>query len=83
MQNSREPLSTTLCSAGYSIDYATRLSKILARRMHLPVYVGCSMSFAGISPEEEIEGLSVVVGRILSEYERMKAATAGDTNAQD
>lgn len=70
-QNNREALSTTLCSAGYSIDYATRLSKILARRLRLPVYVGCSMSFAGISPEEEMEGLSLVVKKILAEYEQM------------
>jgi len=37
--------------------------------MRLPVYVGCSMNFAGIAPEEEMEGLTRIVNEITSRYE--------------
>lgn len=36
--------------------------------MKLPVYVGCSMSFAGIVPEEEIEGLTLIVDEIMARF---------------
>lgn len=58
-------MSTTLTASGSSIDYATRMAKILARRMKQPVYVGCSMNFAGSTVEEEMEGLTVAVDRIM------------------
>jgi hypothetical protein len=62
-----------LTTEGSSIDYATRLSKILARRLRQPVYVGCSMSFAGLTAEEEMEGVAAVVGKILEAAEEHKA----------
>lgn len=67
--NERNVMSTALCSSGYSIDYATRLSKILARKMKMPVYIGCSMSFAGIVPEEELEGLTRIVHEIMAVFD--------------
>ncbi|KAJ9655058.1 hypothetical protein H2198_005999 [Neophaeococcomyces mojaviensis] len=66
--NEKNVISTALSSTGSSIDYATRLSKILARKMKLPVYVGCSMSFAGITPEEEIEGLTRIVEEVMAQF---------------
>ncbi|OJJ50076.1 hypothetical protein ASPZODRAFT_128686 [Penicilliopsis zonata CBS 506.65] len=54
--------STTMYSSN-SVEYATRVSKILARRTGLPVYVGCSIDSAslGMTVEEEMEGLRRVV----------------------
>lgn len=57
-----------MCATGYSIDYATRLAKILAIKIGLPTYVGCSMSFAGIMPEEEMEGLNRVVEEVMAKF---------------
>lgn len=71
--DSRNAISTALTTEGSSIDYATRLSKILARRLNQPVYVGCSMSFAGLTAEEEMEGISAVVGKILEAADKNKA----------
>jgi len=36
--------------------------------MKLPVYVGCSMSFVGITPEEEMEGLARIVEEIMARF---------------
>lgn len=43
--------------------------------MRLPVYVGCSMSFAGITPEEEMEGLGRIVSEIMAKFESSKTTT--------
>ncbi|RVX74401.1 hypothetical protein B0A52_01527 [Exophiala mesophila] len=68
--NERNAISTALTTSNESIDYATRLAKILARRTKSPAYVGCSMNFAGITAEEEIEGLSLVVDHIVHQWEK-------------
>ncbi|KAI1615029.1 hypothetical protein EDD37DRAFT_649969 [Exophiala viscosa] len=68
MINDRNVISTALSTSGSSIDYATRMAKILARRMRRPVYVGCSMNFAGTTPEEEMEGLTVAVDQIMQNW---------------
>lgn len=60
--------STALCESGSSIEYATRVSKILARKTKLPAYVSCSMNFAGITPDEEIEGLTRVIEEIMMKF---------------
>ncbi len=67
-------LSTALYESGSSIDYATRTAKILARRTKEPVYVGCSMNFAGTTIEEEMEGLTKVVDTIMTGWNKHKAA---------
>ena len=61
----RNVISTALSTSVSSIDYATRMAKILARRMKQPVYVGCSMNFAGSTVEEEMEGLTAAVDQIM------------------
>ncbi|KAI4922981.1 hypothetical protein J4E90_001417 [Alternaria incomplexa] len=60
-----ETLSTPLYTHGGTLDFATRLSKVLARKTEKPVYVGNSSSFAsagmGGTVEEEMEGFRRVV----------------------
>lgn len=68
MINDRNVISTALSTSGSSIDYTTRMAKILARRMRQPVYVGCSMNFAGTTTEEEMEGLTVAVDQIMQKW---------------
>lgn len=51
------------------------MSKILARKTNLPVYVSCSMNFAGITPEEEMEGLTRVVEEVMAKFNN-KAITS-------
>lgn len=55
----KQPLATTLIPSESSIEFTTRLAKLLARRVQLPVYVTNSASFAnaamGGTVEEEME----------------------------
>ncbi|KAG5943382.1 hypothetical protein E4U53_007059 [Claviceps sorghi] len=55
----KQPLATTLFSSESSIEFTTRLAKLLARRVQLPVYVTNSVSFTnagmGGTVEEEME----------------------------
>ncbi len=62
-------ISTPLYTFSSSIDYASRTAKILSRKMSLPVYVGCSINFSGITTDEEMEGLSKVVAVIMGKWE--------------
>lgn len=70
----KDVLSTALYESGSSIDYATRVAKILARRTKMPVYVGCSMNFAGTTVEEEMEGLTKVIEIVMAAWAKRKAA---------
>ncbi|KAF7712627.1 Uncharacterized protein PECH_002877 [Penicillium ucsense] len=62
-----QTLSTTLYTTPSSIEYTTRVAKILARRMQRPVYVGCSIDPNGLGQtvEEEMEGLKYIVDLIM------------------
>jgi len=62
-------ISTPLYTSTSSIDYTNRTAKILARKMSMPVYVGCSINFSGITTDEEIEGLRKVIGMVLARWE--------------
>ncbi len=55
-------------SSGSSIDYATRVAKILARRTALPAYVGCSVNLAGVMVEEEMEGLAKIIDTVMGKW---------------
>lgn len=68
MKNDRDVISTALSASGSSIDYATRVAKVLARKMKQPVYVGCSMNFAGVTADEEMEGLAAAVDQIMEKW---------------
>ncbi|OJJ87699.1 proteasome assembly chaperone 4 family protein [Aspergillus glaucus CBS 516.65] len=66
--NPKSVLSTTLYTSS-SIEFTTRLAKILARRMARPVYVGCSLDpgALGLMVEEEMEGLGRIVDVVMEQ----------------
>ncbi|KAK8190793.1 hypothetical protein BKA81DRAFT_285676, partial [Phyllosticta paracitricarpa] len=70
----QQPISTPLYVQAPTLDLATRLARILARKSGRPTYVGNSTSFAsaglGGSVEEEMEGLARVVEVVMGELER-------------
>ncbi|RDI78787.1 hypothetical protein Vi05172_g11174 [Venturia inaequalis] len=72
--NPSQPLSTPLYSMGDTLDFATRMAKLLAKKMGVPCYVGNSMSFAGMGRggdvEEEMEGFRLVVKVVMGEVEK-------------
>ncbi|KAI0205254.1 hypothetical protein F4808DRAFT_278522 [Astrocystis sublimbata] len=63
--NPTQPLSTTLYSSEATLEFTTRLAKILAKKTNRPVYVGNSISLAstglGGTVEEEMEAFKQVV----------------------
>ncbi|KAI1482933.1 hypothetical protein F4774DRAFT_254061 [Daldinia eschscholtzii] len=63
--NPSQPLSTTIFAVEATLEFTTRLAKILAKKTQMPVYVGNSISFAntglGGTVEEEMEALKKVV----------------------
>ena len=65
--NPSDPLSTALCPVPSSIDFATRVANILARKTGKPTYVGCSATFGGATVEEEVEGVKAAIAAIMSE----------------
>jgi len=73
-----DTLSTPLFTNSGTLDFATRLSKLLARRTGKPVYVGNSTSFAsagmGGTVEEELEGVKRVVEVVTGLLENKKRA---------
>ncbi|KAH7389937.1 hypothetical protein BKA66DRAFT_510939 [Pyrenochaeta sp. MPI-SDFR-AT-0127] len=74
-----ETLSTPLFTQNGTLDFATRLSKVLARKTGKPVYVGNSASFAsagmGGTVEEEMEGFRRVVEVVMSLLEEKPSNT--------
>ena len=70
--DARSSISTTLSTTPDTVEYATRLVKILARKLGGPVYVGCSVSVEGMTVEEEMEGLRMVVGKVVEVAEKAK-----------
>ena len=74
--NPSQPLSTPLYTLPSSLDFATRLAKVLARKTGKAVHVGSSVTFAGAaqggSVEEEMDGFKAVVENVLREVERLK-----------
>lgn len=67
-----EPLSTPLYTIPGSIDFATRVAKILARRTQKPAYVGCSAAFGGGGIEEEMAGVRKAVEGVMGVLEAQK-----------
>ena len=59
------PLSTPLYALPPSIEFATRVAKIIAKRTKKPAYVGCSVVFEGATVDEEMEGIQIAVAGIL------------------
>lgn len=69
--NAGQTLSTPLYTYESSVEFTTRLAKLLARKTGKVVYVGNSISFAsaglGGTVEEEMEGFKRVVQVVLGE----------------
>ena len=65
--NPSDPLSTALFPVPSSIDFATRVAKILARKTGKPTYVGCSATFGAATVEEEVEGVKAAIDAILND----------------
>ncbi|KAF9695565.1 hypothetical protein EKO04_006511 [Ascochyta lentis] len=65
-----QPLSTPLFTHSATLDFTTRLSKVLARRTGKPIYISSSISFAntgmGGTVEEEMEGFKRVVEVVIA-----------------
>lgn len=63
--NPNQPLSTPLFVVEATLEFATRLAKLLAKKVQLPVFVGNSISLAstglGGTMEEEMEAFKAVV----------------------
>ncbi|KAJ5945361.1 hypothetical protein N7516_005529 [Penicillium verrucosum] len=74
----KSTISTTLYTSPSSIEYTTRIAKILARRFSIPVYVGCSIDPHGMGLEvaEEMEGLTKIVNVIMEKWEEHKQEKA-------
>lgn len=72
--NKNQTLSTPLYHVESSIEFTTRIAKLLARKTGKPVYVGNSVSFAsagmGGTVEEEMEGFRKVVDVVMEEVGR-------------
>jgi len=72
--NPGQTISTPLYSYESSLEFTTRLSKLLARKLNKPVYVGNSISFAtagmGGTVEEEMEGFKKVVEVVMQEVKK-------------
>ncbi|KAK2762110.1 hypothetical protein FQN54_001117 [Arachnomyces sp. PD_36] len=73
----QEILTTSLYPSPSTIDYATRTAKILARRMSIPVYVGCSVEFEGTTVEEETEGLKKVIDSVIEKWNERREGQDG------
>jgi hypothetical protein len=73
-----QPLSTVLYPHEPTLEFATRIAKLLARKLGIPVYVTNSISFAnagmGGTVEEEMEAFRAIVQIVLQQLQ------AGDIN---
>jgi hypothetical protein len=72
--NPGQTLSTPLYTYESSVEFTTRLAKLLARKTGKPVYVGNSISFAsagmGGTVEEEMQGFKKVVEVVMDEVRK-------------
>ena len=72
--NPGQTISTPLFTYESTVEFTTRLSRLLARKTGKPVYVGNSISFAsagmGGTIEEEMEGFKKVVEVVLDEVRK-------------
>lgn len=83
---SAAPLGTSLYTHSSTLHFATRLAKVLTRRVEKPVYVGNSMSFAnagmGGTVEEEMEGFKRCVEVIIGVLESGEKGNRGRKNEE-
>lgn len=76
--NAGQTLSTPLYTYESSVEFTTRLAKLLARKTGKPIYVGNSINFAtagmGGNVEEEMEGFRKVVEVIMEQLQNADGA---------
>lgn len=69
-----QPLSTILFSHEPTLEFTTRMAKLLAKKTELPVYVTNSLSFAnagmGGTVEEEMEAFKNIVEVTLDKIQK-------------
>ena len=77
--NPSESLCTTLYAQQGTLDFATRVAKIVAKRIARPVYVGWSGELGGIGRQvdEEMEGVRKVVEGIMGVFEGQNEEARG------
>ncbi|KAF3770647.1 hypothetical protein M406DRAFT_244789 [Cryphonectria parasitica EP155] len=79
--NPSQPLSTPLFSVESSLEFTSRLARLLAKRAQLPVYVGSSVSLAGAglggTVEEEMEAFKTVVEVVTEKLQTSQGITNG------
>ncbi|CAK1362318.1 unnamed protein product [Cercospora beticola] len=67
--NPSQPMSTALYTAPSSLDFTTRMAKVLTRKLAKPCYVSCSVNLSsaagGGSVEEEMEAFRLVVETVV------------------
>jgi hypothetical protein len=72
--NAHQPLATTLFSSEATLEFTTRLAKLVARRAQMPVYVTNSMSFEnagmGGTVEEEMEAFRSIAEVTLARLQK-------------
>jgi hypothetical protein len=82
--NAGQTLSTPLYTYESSIEFTTRIAKLLARKTGKPIYVGNSISFAsagmGGTVEEEIEGFKKVVEIVMDQVRKGPISSMGMGN---
>ncbi|KAL0932962.1 uncharacterized protein CTRU02_211925 [Colletotrichum truncatum] len=76
-----QPLSTAIYSVESTLEFTTRMAKLLAKRADMPVYVGCSMNLGGtamaLSVEEEMEAFRAVVEVVMARLKGAQPAVNG------
>ena len=77
--NPAEPLCTTLYAQPNTVDFATRIAKIVAKRTAKPTYVAFSGDLGGVGRqvEEEMEGLRKAVDAIMGVIGHEKSISTG------
>lgn len=76
--NPNQPLSTPLYTIPQTLDFTTRLAKLLARKTNRACYVGSSVDLSGSVQggivEEEMEAFGAVVKVVMSEIGKAEEA---------
>ncbi|TKA23793.1 hypothetical protein B0A50_07075 [Salinomyces thailandicus] len=77
--NPTQPLSTSLYNLPASLDFTTRMAKVLVRRTQKLCYVGGSVNLSnsagGGSVEEEMEAFRAVVDVVVAEVGRVESGS--------
>ncbi|KAI9155231.1 Importin subunit beta-2 [Paramyrothecium foliicola] len=75
--DAQQPLATTLFTSEATLEFTTRLAKLLARKSQLPVYVTNSVSLAstamGGTMEEEMAAFKSIVQVVLEHLQKAGA----------